>query len=326
MTNNNSPTVLVIGATGFLGKNILTELAERGIPAFATSRTPQGADNFRVCNILDVDSVKESLEGIDMVIHTAGLVSHDPKDADRVWDIHVKGTQNVVDACLEKGIQRVVYLSTSGTIGVSDNADHIADEESPSPFHQITGWSYYRSKYFAEQIAMDASKKGLNLICLNPSLLLGPGDNGESTKSIQLFLDDKIPVAPCGGIAFVDVRDVAKTVVDALQQGKNGARYLLNGSNMSFLEYYQRVARLADKPAPSFKMPNLTRKALGWFPKMQKVGLHLDKHDVEIASHFWYVDCSKANQELGFTSRDPMDTLYDTVQSLQKDEFTWWEG
>ena len=94
---------------------------------------------------------------------------------------------------------------------------------------------------------------------------------------------------------------------------------------MSFLEFYQRIARLADKPAPMMKMPNLTRKALAWFPKIKKIGLHLNKEDVELASYFWYVDSKKAMNSLNFKPRDSMDTLYDTVASLQKKEedFSW---
>jgi len=260
------------------------------------------------------------------VIHTAGLVSHATKDAERLWKIHVEGTQNVVDIALESKVERVVYLSTSGTIAVSDDPDRIACEDDPAPFDLLKAWPYYRSKYFAEQIALDASQKGLNLISLNPSLLLGPNDpTGASTNAIQLFLDNKIPMAPCGGVGFVDVRDVASTAVHALRNGQSGECYLLNAANMSFLEFYQRIARLSNKSAPMLKMPSLTRKALGWFPRMKKVGLHLDKEDVELASYFWYADSSKAKETLDFQARDSMDTLYDTVDSLlkQNDGFSW---
>ena len=113
---------------------------------------------------------------------------------------------------------------------------------------------------------------------------------------MELFLDDKIPLAPCGGVAFVDVEDVAQATVNALNMGSVGERYLLNGANLTFMDYYARIARLADKPAPMMAMPTLTRKALSWFPKMKKVGIHLDKSDVEIACYFWYADATKAKK------------------------------
>lgn len=318
--------VLLIGATGFLGAEIQKRLEEQNIPFKATSRSPRPEENFVICNILEKKSILEAMKDCTHVIHAAGLVSHDKKDTETVWKIHVEGTQNVLEAAKESNIERVVYLSTSGTIAVSDNAEAIPNEAAETPFELLKDWPYYRSKYFAEQIALDFAKNGLNLISLNPSLLLGPNDpSGESTKSIQLFLDDKIPLAPCGGVGFVDVRDVAEIAIQALQKGASGQRYLLNAANMSFLEFYQRIARLADKPAPLMKMPNLTRKALGWFPKIKKVGLHLDKDEVQLASYFWYADATKAEETFGFAPRDSMDTLFDTVDSLLKKEedFSW---
>ncbi len=329
LPSKKEPTVLVIGATGYLGQAILKVLKDRDIRHVGTSRSPQEGDGLIYCDILQQTSIEAAIQNsaATHVIHTAGMVSHRPEDAERVWKIHVTGTENVCTVCSELNVERVVYLSTSGTIAVSDDPDTIPNETADSPFSTITQWGYYRSKYFAEQIAMDFAKDGLPLICLNPSLLLGAGNGGESTKSVELFLDDKIPLAPCGGIAFVDVEDVAKTTVNALRMGRVGERYLLNGANFTFMDYYSRIARLSDKPAPMMQMPSLTRKALSWFPKMKKVGLHLDKSDVEIASYFWYADASKAIQELNFAPKDPMDTLLDTVNALQEqqNQFGWFE-
>ena len=322
-----TPKILVIGASGYLGQALLTELSKRNIEHVGTSRSPIEGSGMIYCDVLDKDSIVQAIEttGSTHVIHSAGMVSHRPEDAERVWKIHVTGTENVCSVCLDASVERVVYLSTSGTIAVSDDPDNIPDETAESPFSTITQWGYYRSKYFAEQTALEYAQKGLPLICLNPSLLLGSGKGGESTKSVELFLEDKIPLAPCGGVAFVDVEDVATATVNALHKGTVGERYLLNGANLTFMDYYSRIARLSDKPAPMMAMPSLTRKALSWFPKMKKVGLHLDKADVEIASYFWYADASKAKVELDFNPKDPMDTLLDTVHALEakKEDFSW---
>jgi dihydroflavonol-4-reductase len=322
-----TPKVLVIGASGYLGQALLTELTKRQIDHIGTSRKPLEGSGLIYCDVLDKESITAAITstGATHVVHTAGMVSHRPEDAERVWKIHVTGTENVCQACADSNVERVIYLSTSGTIAVSDDPEFIPDETAESPFATITQWGYYRSKYFAEQIALEYSKKGLPLICLNPSLLLGAGNGGESMKSVELFLDDKIPLAPCGGIAFVDVEDVAVATANALSMGKNGERYLLNGANLTFADYYARIARLADKPAPMMSMPALTRKALSWFPKLKKVGLHLEKSDVEIASYFWYADSSKAEKELAFNPKDPMDTLLDTVHAVQakQEDFSW---
>ena len=274
-----TPKVLVIGASGYLGQALLVELTKQEFDYVGTSRKPLEGSGMVYCDVLDRASIIQAIEstGATHVIHSAGMVSHRPEDAERVWKIHVTGTENVCAVCMEQSVERVVYLSTSGTIAVSDDPDSIPDETAESPFSTITQWGYYRSKYFAEQTALGYAQKGLPLICLNPSLLLGAGNGGESTKSVELFLDDKIPLAPCGGVAFVDVEDVAKATVNALTMGKLGERYLLNGANLTFMDYYSRIARLADKPAPLMSMPSFTRKALSWFPKAKKVGLHLEK-------------------------------------------------
>lgn len=322
-----TPKILVIGASGYLGQAILKELTNRNINHVGTSRNPLEGSGMVYCDVLDKSSIEKAIDitGATHIIHSAGMVSHRPEDAERVWKIHVTGTENVCSVCLSLSVERVVYLSTSGTIAVSDDPDTMPDETADSPFSTITQWGYYRSKYFAEQTALRYAEKGLPLICLNPSLLLGAGNGGESSKSVELFLEDKIPLAPCGGVAFVDVEDVAKTTVNALKMGRVGERYLLNGANLTFMDYYSRIARLADKPAPMMSMPSFTRKALSWFPKVKKVGLHLDKSDVEIASYFWYADASKAKAELNFHPKDPMDTLLDTVHALEakQEDFSW---
>lgn len=324
--------VLLTGATGYLGRQICDALREKGVDFTAVSRSPQKEAEFTQANILNPEGLTELCAGHDVLIHSAGLVSHTEEDSQRVWQIHVEGTQNILKAAKEAGIRRVIYLSTSGTIAVHTKDEPVATEDSPSPFPLIKEWPYYRSKLFAEQIALDCNAPDFEVICLNPSLLLGPGDTAEgvSTKPVRMFLDDELPVAPSGGIAFVDVRDVAEMVVSCIQKGTPGARYLLNGANMSFLNFYQKIARISDKNPPLLQMPKITRKALGWIPNWKKigenVGLTLERHDVLLASHFWYVDDSKARKELDWEPRDPLQTLEDTIKEIKdrEDTFSPW--
>jgi dihydroflavonol-4-reductase len=220
-------------------------------------------------------------------------------------------------------VKRVVYLSTSGTIAVSDDPEFMGTEESPSPDAIIASWPYYRSKRYAEQVALETDD--IEIICLNPSLLLGPGDEpgGVSTHSVQVFLDQGVPVAPAGGISFVDVRDVVNAIEASLTCGTPGDRYLLAGGNMRFFEFYSRLARITGRDAPVMSMPSITRRALGWFPKWGRnngisagVGPVISRADMELASHFWYADSSKAASELGWTPRGPTETLEDTVSDI----------
>jgi len=164
------------------------------------------------------------------------------------------------------------------------------------------------------------------VISLNPSLLLGPGDDadGQSTSSVRRFLDGQIPAVPPGGLSYVDVRDVADAVIAAFENGRGGTRYLLGGANMTFREFYNKLARIADKPAPMANMPSITRKIISWIPGLDQitsaVGADLSKEELEIACHYWYVDSSRAQQNLKWTSRDPLRTLEDTVFDIQRRE------
>jgi dihydroflavonol-4-reductase len=323
--------IFVTGASGFLGQHLLQTLKHRGFEYTALSRSSD-EEGFVQGDILEREGLESLMEGHDILIHAAGLVSHDPKDSDLLWKLHVNGTKNVCEAARKVGISRVIYLSTSGTVAVSkENREITEDGDSPLPL--IKEWPYYRSKLFAEDVALSFQDGEMDVVSLNPSLLLGPGDryDGESTKSIRLLLDKQMPIAPSGGLAFVDVRDVVEAIILSLKNGRGGQRYLLNGTNVSFGEYYKRLARLADVSAPLMTMPKQTKGFLSLFPKWKDVGgalgLDISRHDLLLASHYWYCDCSKARSELLWVPRDPLTTLSDTVHDIQKkrDQYNPWE-
>ena len=314
--------ILVTGATGFLGRCVVARLSGAHEVVAMTRRAGtsiEGATSVVVGDVLQPETLAAAMDGVDVLVHSAGLVSHRPEDAEACWKVHVAGTENALQAARTAGIPRVVYLSTSGTVAVS-HKDEVRDERAADPLMLIRSWPYYRSKYFAEQIALKHSGDGMDVVCLNPSLLLGPGDpTGDSTRPVRLFLEDQVPAAPPGGLSFVDVRDVAEAVEAALTRGQGGRRYLLGGANMAFGDFYARLARISDKAAPPV-LPLVTRKALKWLPKLGEDGMPfaraLDRYELEIASRYWYLDHSRATSELGWTPRNPMFTLEDTVADL----------
>ena len=319
--------VFLTGASGYLGGHILEELEKHSIEYIALSRKKQSRPHFTVGDLLKPESFSEALSSCDMVIHAAGEVAHDEDAAEYMWNVHVQGTRSLINAIKQANtIKRVVFLSTSGTIAVSDRSDYLGHEESPDPFFLIKTWPYYRAKYFSEQVIFDELPKDIELVTLNPSLLLGPGDKkGEALKPIRLFLDGQLPLAPSGGLSFADVRDVARTAVDALTQGSDRKRYLLSGCNLTFLEFYQKIARISGKKAPLSRLPKQTRQVLSWFPKWKNIGetmgLDLQRADIILASHYWYADASLATAELKWTASDPIRTLEDSVHELQKESF-----
>lgn len=320
--------VLLTGATGFLGRNIITRLQSEDTTLVGLVRRPTDSLGIEtvIGDVLDPDSLQAAARDIDVIIHGAGRVSHAPEDAQALWRLHVTGTENVMDAAAEAGVGRVIYISTSGTIAVSDSLKEIADEDSPPPLALIKAWPYYRSKLFAEQAALSRSSADMPVISLNPSLLLGPGDlpEGASTAPVRHFLDGDVPASPPGGISFVDVRDVADAVAAALTQGEAGKRYLLGSANMRFSDFYGRLARISGKPAPLATMPASTLRLLRWLPKWKKIGstfgVELSREELELACHVWYLDHSRASDTLGWQPRDPQRTLEDTVHDIQTRE------
>ena len=250
--------LLVTGATGFLGSTLVPMLREEGhdVRVLVRSGLPFPDADVVKGDVRDPDSVRHALAGVDGLYHLAGLVSRDPADARKMYDLHVEGTRNLLTGAAHAGLRRIVLASSSGTIGVS-RVRRVATEEDDYPIEAVGNWPYYLSKIYEEKIAIEFSRRGLPLVILNPSLLLGPGDaRMSSTQDIFRFLMGRIPVMPRGGISFVDVRDAAKAFVAALTRGNVGERHLLGAANWEFSEFFARLGRIAHLPPPLLRMPS----------------------------------------------------------------------
>ncbi len=312
--------ILITGASGFLGRHVVAALQGTEHDLTLLSRTSR--EGFVTADVLDPSSLDAPFRGVDTVVHLAGLVDHHAAASARVREVHVTGTRHVIAAARKAGVGRLVHLSTSGTVAISTEPQAVANEQSPTPVELIHQWPYYRSKLHAEEVALAAADDTLQVVCLNPSLLLGPGDkDGSSTAAVRLFLDDQVPFCPRGGLSFADVRDVADTVVAAFSAGRSGERYLLGAANMTFRLFYERIARISDRPAPRWQAPKALDKVLDWFPNLGKDGFALgyetNRADLQMSAHTWYLDDTKARTELGWNPRDPLATLADTVQDLR---------
>jgi nucleoside-diphosphate-sugar epimerase len=160
-------------------------------------------------------------------------------------------------------------------------------------------------------------------VMINPSLLLGPGDDRlSSTQDVLKFLAGEIPATPSGGINFVDVRDAAPVFYTAMQKGIAGERYLLGGPNWTLERFFGHLERASKVSAPKFKIPAKLHKLSSTLVEAayKSIGKTppLDPISMEMSRYFWYVDSGKAISELDFESRDPQDTLYDTVEYLRE--------
>jgi nucleoside-diphosphate-sugar epimerase len=321
---------LVTGGTGFLGSHLVRQLVGDGnkdIRVMATSipdwLVDLGVETFEG-SILDKNDVARAVEGIREIYHLAGRVSRERENAREMYAIHVEGTRLLCDAAKNSGVKTIVLASTSGTIAVTDDGDTVPDELYPPPFEIITRWPYYASKVYQEMAALERfNGKGLRLVILNPSLLLGPGDERlSSTKVVLDFLARKISAVPTGGLSFVDVRDAARAFRVAMKKGRNGERYLLGAANWTFERFFGRLERLTKISAPKLALPSkfmvAGSKLIDSLFKQWDLASPVEPGSIEMAQYYWYLNCAKAARELGFRPRDPGETLHDTVVYLKE--------
>ncbi len=327
--------VLVTGATGFLGQHVVAQLREQGREVVALVRNPDAVEARRLAklgpklvrgDVLDGASVEAAAQGCAALLHCAGKVSRAGADASTMTRVNVGGVETTLSAAKRAGVRRAVVASTSGTIGVGTDPDQVADERSPAPLELINKWPYYRSKYYGEQVALGQNAEDFEVVIVNPALLLGPGDHqGSSTEDVRRALEQRMPVVPAGGYAFVDARDAAAGMLLALAKGRPGQRYLLVSCNCPIRTFFSRVARVAGLDGPVFALPDNDKveRATRWLVRKAQTVLGEDdalpdEASIEMAQHYWYVDSTLAENELGWRARDPMITLADTVSDLRE--------
>jgi dihydroflavonol-4-reductase len=330
--------LLVTGATGFLGRPLITLLRQGGHEVVALCRKSEPeleAEGVivRRGDVLDAASVRAAAEGCAALLHCAGKVSRRPEDAEELYRVHVEGTKTTLDACRAAGVRRVVLASTSGVVAVTEDPREIRDEKAEAPMSLLARWPYYRSKLYAERAAFDRSGPGFEVVSVNPTLLLGPGDvHGSSTGDVVSFLEEKVPFVPAGGLSFVDARDVAEAMILALDRGRAGERYLVSACNLTLAAFFARLERLSGVPAPRLRTPRSLLLARAGSSLLERLARHvpidapIDRISAEMAQCFWYVDATRARTELGWVPRDPGDTLADTIADLRARGVVWPRG
>ena len=321
--------ILITGGTGFLGVHLVRLMLDAGDKNLRVmaSTVPEWMKDTGVeaieGSVTNPEDVASAVSGISAIFHLAGKVSRDNDDAAEMNKIHVLGTRLLCEAAKEAGVKTMVLASSSGTIAVSED-DQVRDETFPPPVEIISRWAYYASKYYQERTALDNfDGEGRRLVIMNPTLLLGPDDERlSSTKPVLDFLGRKIPYTPSGGLSFVDARDAAAVFLTALEKGRHQEKYLLGAANMTFAEFFARLERLSGVSAPMLKVPKKLAMAGSSFIdsvfKNWGKASPIEPKEVEQAEYFWYLDSTKAEEELGFAPRDPQETLSSTIKYLRE--------
>lgn len=322
--------ILVTGATGFLGKHLVEQLkaTEPGRRLRLLCRGASPWDEDAAVDILRGDitvaaDVARAMEGCSQVYHLAGAVLRDPEFKSWLYRVHIEGTRNICAAALRHAPEKVVVVSSSGTIAVSSKpAEH--DESAGYKNDVVAEWPYYLSKIFAEKLAISyVEHHRVPIVVVNPSLILGPGDERQSsTGDIALFLNGQIMSIPLGGLNFVDVRDAAAGLIAAMRAGRTGERYLLGGPNWPFRQLIESISQIAGVKAPQMQL-SLRASLFGAgllrlvYPLAGK-RYRVDDASIRMSSLFWYCNTGKARRELGFTTRDPVETLRATVDDIRR--------
>ncbi len=251
-------STLVTGASGFLGWHIACLLAERGHKVRALCRPTSRLRELDVerveGDLRDPNSLARAVRGCQLVFHAAADYRLWAKNSDDLYRSNVDGTRNLLQAAERAGVERVVYTSTVGCIGLPESG--VGDEASAVSISDMSG-HYKRSKWLAEQVALEQAHTGMPIIVVNPTAPIGDHDCKPTPtgKIIVDFLRDKLPAFVDTGLNLVDVRDVALGHLLAAEHGRAGERYILGGENLTLKQILGRIAFIAGKKAPTARVP-----------------------------------------------------------------------
>jgi dihydroflavonol-4-reductase len=298
---------LVTGASGFLGWHVARQLAERGHRVRALVRPGSRVRELEVetatGDLRDAASVERAVGGCGLVFHVAADYRLWARRPEELYQSNVEGTRNVLAAAERAGVERVVYTSTVGCIGVP--RDGVGDEDQPVALGEMTG-AYKRSKFLAERVALEFAGRGLAVVIVNPTAPVGDHDF-KPTPTGRIILDylrGALPAFVDTGLNLVDARDVAVGHWLAAERGRPGERYILGRENLTLEQILGRLARLAGRTPPRTRIPfgvayAFSLLSTGW-ARVAGGEPRAPLDAVRMARKKMFVSHEKARRELGF--------------------------
>src|ERR1700724_1349363 len=303
-------TTLVTGAAGFLGSHVARQLVARGedvrvlVRASSSNRAISDLSlEYVTGDLRDQSSLARAMSGVQRVFHVAAdyrLWSKHPQD---IYDSNVGGTKNLLAAARQAGVEKLIYTSTVATIAV--DRPELPNEFTDSKLDEMVG-HYKRSKWLAEQEVLQAAKEGLPVLVAMPTTPVGPWDwkPTPTGKIIVDFLNGKMPGYVETGLNFVGVEECAAGHLLVSEKGKVGERYLLGAENLTLKQVLDTLAKITGLSAPKHKIPHGLALTAAYastiFSRLTFREPGIPVEGVKIARHKMFVDCSRAQRELGF--------------------------
>ena len=303
-------TTLVTGAAGFLGSHVARQLVARGddvrvlLRASSTNRAIADLSlEYVTGDLRDPASLDRAMKGVKRVFHVAADYRLWARRSREIYDSNVGGTKNLLAAAKRAGVEQLIYTSTVATIAV--DRPKLPNEFTDAKLDEMVG-HYKRSKWMAEREVLNAAKNGLPVIVAMPTTPVGPWDwkPTPTGKIILDFLNGKMPGYVETGLNFVGVEECAAGHLLLAEKGKVGERYLLGGENLTLKAMLDMLAKITGLRAPSLKIPHGLALGVAYantvFSRMlgREPGIPIE--GVKIARHMMFVDCSRAQRELGF--------------------------
>jgi len=316
--------VLVSGANGFLSGHVIQALLSRGYAVRAMMRTGAQAPALAGLpieifhgNITHPADLQLAVKDCDIVIHAAADTSQSHRKAADYYPINVHATEEIIRAVAAAGCKRLIYVSTANTTGFG-SADVPGNENTPmSPWAQKSGYAI--SKLAAQNRVLEAVKTGtINAVVVNPTFMIGPGDYKPSSGRIfQMILGKKVVFCPPGGKNFVDVRDAAMAIVNAIELGKKGECYLLAGNNLSYREFFKKVNEKSKQTSLLLGIPAFVLQIagnIGELLRLAGIKTALNSANAQFLCRPTYLDNTKAVQTLKLPSGDIDKTIADYLR------------
>ncbi|HZS40167.1 MAG TPA: NAD-dependent epimerase/dehydratase family protein [Polyangia bacterium] len=314
---------VVTGASGFIGSSVVRRLLERGkevrcyVEPGAKTANLDGLDvEIVVGDVNDRDAIAGALKGADTLYHLAAIYAIWLKDPALMYRVNVEGTKTVLWAAYKANLQKVVYTSSIAAVGRREDGQPSTEADEFGSRDWDDGNAYIRSKWLSEVDALRFAREGLPLVAVNPGFPFGERDSAPTPTGAFIIaaLQKKLPGYMDAGFCAVDVDDVAEGHVLAAEKGRVGERYILANHNVTFKDFYELVARVADVPAPTRKIPIWAASGIGW--AMEKYAVARKQRPLatykaaKYAATTHYFDNSKARRELGL----PVTPLETTIE------------